>query len=133
MMSLSLQSRPHLSRKDGARAVARRAFVTLLLLLSAPLWAAPTDMILLLDNSGSMRQNDPAFLLKGAVTKFFAALPADTHAGVVVFDQKVSYPVPLAAVDAAAQGAVKDALAKVDYRGQYTNIPAAMEIGRAHV
>ncbi len=127
MMSLSLQSRPHLSRKDGARAVARRAFVTLLLLLSAPLWAAPTDMILLLDNSGSMRQNDPAFLLKGAVTKFFAALPADTHAGVVVFDQKVSYPVPLAAVDAAAQGAVKDALAKVDYRGQYTNIPAAME------
>lgn len=82
---------------------------------------------MLLDNSGSMRQNDPAFLLKGAVTKFFTSLPADTHAGVVVFDQKVTYPVPLAPVDTAAHAAVKDALAKVDYRGQYTNIPAGME------
>ncbi|CAN0479924.1 unnamed protein product, partial [Phaeothamnion confervicola] len=60
-----------------------------------PVWAAPIDLILLIDNSGSMRQNDPAFLLKGAVTKFFTALPADTHAGVVVFDQKVTYPVTL--------------------------------------
>jgi hypothetical protein len=98
-----------------------------LLLLCQPLWAAPTDIIVLLDNSGSMRQNDPAFLLKSAVTKFFAELPADSRAGVVIFDQKVIYPVPLAAPDAAVQAAVKSSLAKVDYRGQYTNIPAAME------
>jgi len=127
MMNESLEMR--LSRPATSRMGThwRRCLGAALLLLSAPLWAAPTDMILLLDNSGSMRQNDPAFLLKAAVTKFFAALPPDTHAGVVVFDQKVTYPVPLAPVDAAAQAAVKDALTKVDYRGQYTNIPAGME------
>ena len=127
MMSPSLHSRAVVSRRDGACATARRVLAMALLLLAMPLWAAPTDIIVLLDSSGSMRQNDPAFLLKGAVTKFFASLPADTHGGVVVFDQKVSYPVPLAPVDAAAHAAVKDALAKVDYRGQYTNIPAGME------
>ncbi len=127
MMSLSTDICTSPSR-TGPQFTRWRQFSALaLLLLCAPLWAAPTDMILVLDNSGSMRQNDPAFLLKGAVTKFFAQLPADTHAGVVIFDDKVSYPVPLAPVDAAAQSAVQSSLTKVDYRGQFTNIPAAME------
>lgn len=126
-MNLSFQTRASMTPKQATRTPWRRLVAVALWLLSVPLWAAPTDMILVIDNSGSMRQNDPAFLLKGAVTKFFATLPADTHAGVVIFDQKVSYPVPLAPVDAAVQSAVKDSLTKVDYRGQYTNIPAAME------
>ncbi len=126
-MSSSLEYRllPSLKRRVHARCL--EILGAALLLLSLPLWAAPTDIIVLLDNSGSMRQNDPAFLLKGAVNKFFAGLPADTRAGVVIFDQKVIYPVPIAAIDAAVRSAVKDSLAKVDYRGQYTNIPAAME------
>ncbi len=127
MMSLSIENRVSYAFKGRAYAHCLRVLGAALLLLSMSVAAAPTDVILLIDNSGSMRQNDPAFLLKGAVTKFFAALPADTRAGVVIFDQKVSYPVPLAPVDAAAQSAVKESLTKVDYRGQYTNIPAGME------
>lgn len=127
MMNLSTKICPTPSRAGPSFTRWRQIWALALLLLCAPLWAAPTDMILVLDNSGSMRQNDPAFLLKGAVTKFFAQLPADTHAGVVIFDDKVSYPVPLAPVDAAAQSAVQSSLTKVDYRGQFTNIPAAME------
>ena len=127
MMSLLTGSR--VTRTPHGRAPARWRYVCMasLLLMSLPLWAAGTDVIVLIDNSGSMRQNDPSFALKGAITKFFANLPADTRAGVLIFDQKVSYPVPLAAVDAALQDAVKNSLTKVDYRGQYTNIPAAVE------
>ena len=127
MMSLSLQNRLSCAFKRRVHARCLRVIGAALLLVSMSVAAAPTDIILLIDNSGSMRQNDPAFLLKDAVTKFFAELPADTRAGVVIFDQKVSYPVPLAPVDAAVQSAVKESLTKVDYRGQYTNIPAGME------
>ena len=127
MLSLLTGSRVSQTPKRRAPAYWRRVCTAALLAMSLPLWAAPRDVIVLIDNSGSMRQNDPSFALKGALTKFFANLPADTRAGVLIFDQKVSYPVPLAAVDAALQDAVKNSLTKVDYRGQYTNIPAAME------
>ena len=127
MMSLLIKSRVSQFCRRWARAHWRLLGAALLMVVTLPLWAAPTDIIVLLDNSGSMRQSDPSFALKGAVTKFFANLPAETRAGVLIFDQKVSYPVPLANVDAAVQGAVKESLLKVDYHGQYTNIPAAME------
>ena len=127
MMSLLTGSRVSRTPKRRVPAHWRYVCTVALLLMSLPLWAAPRDVIVLIDNSGSMRQNDPTFALKGALTKFFANLPADNRAGVLIFDQKVSYPVPLVAVDAALQDAVKDSLTKVDYRGQYTNIPAAME------
>ena len=127
MMSWPLENRLSCVFKGRVQARCLRVLGAALLLVSMSVAAAPTDIILLIDNSGSMRQNDPAFLLKDAVTKFFAELPADTRAGVVIFDQKVSYPVPLAPVDAAVQSAVKESLTKVDYRGQYTNIPAGME------
>ena len=124
---MNVLARRCLSLRSAARS--RRWLVALLLTLplSPRLLASPTDIIMLLDNSGSMRQNDPTFLLKGAVTKFFSTLPDDTRAGVVIFDQKVIFPVPLAKVDATMQEAVKRSLAGIDYRGQYTNIPAAME------
>ena len=127
MMSLSLKNRVSCAFTGRMRARCWRVLGAALWLVSMSVAAAPIDIIVLLDNSGSMRQNDPAFLLKGAVTNFFAKLPADARAGVVIFDQKVSYPVPLAPVDAAAQNAVKESLTKVDYRGQYTNFPAGME------
>ena len=127
MMSLLTRCRMPRARTGWSPARWRHLCMAALVLLSLPLWAAPTDIIVLLDNSGSMRQNDPSFALKGAINKFFANLPVDTRAGVLIFDQKVTYPVPIAAVDDAVRAAVTASLTKVDYRGQYTNIPAAME------
>ena len=127
MMSLLTESRVPRTLTGRRSARWRVVCMAALVFVSLPLWATPTDVIVLLDNSGSMRQNDPSFALKGAVNKFFANLPADTRAGVLIFDQKVSYPVPLSVVDTAVQAAVTNSLTKVDYRGQYTNIPAAME------
>ncbi len=89
-------------------------------------WAA-SDVMLVLDNSGSMRKNDPQFLLKPAVSAFVAGLEADTRAGLLIFDEDVDYAVPLADLDAATQAAVDGAVDAIDYRGQYTNSPAAVE------
>ena len=66
MMSLSTEICPTPSRTGPHFTPWRHAWALALLLLCAPLWAAPTDMILVLDNSGSMRQTDPAFLLTPA-------------------------------------------------------------------
>lgn len=115
------------TRGMAASRLARLLCWLALALGGASALAVPTDMIVVLDNSGSMRQNDPAFRLKDAVAKFFGTLPADTRAGIVVFDSKANYTMPLAPIDAAAQGAVAASLGKIDYRGQHTNIPAAIE------
>jgi hypothetical protein len=59
--------------------------LALLLLLSLVSWAAvqaadvpATDVVLVLDNSGSMRKNDPDFLLKRAVSQFVTELQQNT-------------------------------------------------------
>ncbi len=88
---------------------------------------AASDVMLVLDNSGSMRKNDPEFLLKPAVSAFVAALDADTRAGLLIFDEVIDYAVPLADLDAATQAAIDGAVGDIDYRGQYTNSPAAVE------
>jgi len=88
---------------------------------------AASDVMLVLDNSGSMRKNDPDFLLKPAMSEFVAGLDATTRAGLLIFDEDVDYAVPLAGLDAATRAAIDAAVADIDYRGQYTNSPAAVE------
>jgi pSer/pThr/pTyr-binding forkhead associated (FHA) protein len=89
--------------------------------------AAPTDVILVLDNSGSMRNNDPNFLLKRAVAKFVNELDQQTRVGMLVFDTDVAYPITLGDLDVEARSAIRAALEDIDYRGQFTNSPAAIE------
>ncbi|MGE3848650.1 MAG: hypothetical protein AB7I01_17365, partial [Gammaproteobacteria bacterium] len=55
------------TRGMAASRLARLLCWLALILSCAPAFAVPTDMIVVLDNSGSMRQNDPAFRLKDAV------------------------------------------------------------------
>jgi len=89
--------------------------------------AAPTDVILVLDNSGSMRNNDPNFLLKRAVAKFVNELDQQTRVGMLVFDTDVAYPITLGDLDVEARSAIRAALEDIAYRGQFTNSPAAIE------
>ena len=57
--------------------------------------ALSKDVILVLDNSGSMKKNDPNFLASRAVTEFISSLDAATRIGIIIFDQVVSLVMPL--------------------------------------
>ncbi len=87
----------------------------------------PRDLMLVLDNSGSMRKNDPDFLLKDAVRTFVNALQGDVRLGVVIFDARSTLAVPLSALEEQSRKRILESLAAVDYRGRFTDIPGAIE------
>lgn len=92
---------------------------------------APTpalDLMLVLDNSGSMKKNDPDALMARAVTAFAANLPNDSRVGIVVFDQDVRPALALTpAGDVDFQARVTQGLRGVNYRGQWTDIAGGVE------
>jgi pSer/pThr/pTyr-binding forkhead associated (FHA) protein len=88
----------------------------------------PFDVVLALDNSGSMKKNDPDNLMRPAVLTFAARLPQDTRLGIVVFDTVSRLTLGLSPVsEAGFTEKTQHALEQVDYRGQWTDIPGAVE------
>ena len=85
------------------------------------------DVILVLDNSGSMRQNDPDFLTSKAVTEFIDGLDESTRLEIIIFDQDVNLAVPLTQVTPTNRQDLLKSLDKINYRGLFTDSPAAME------
>ena len=82
------------------------------------------DIMLVLDNSGSMKQNDPDFLVGKAVNIFIRQQGPNVRVGAVLFDQRVRMPLALAAWPDAGDGGY---LPGLDYRGYFTDSPAGME------
>ncbi|MGH8532132.1 MAG: VWA domain-containing protein [Gammaproteobacteria bacterium] len=88
---------------------------------------APRDIVLVLDNSGSMKPLDPRFLSKEAVERFVEGLPDDARVSLVIFDEELLAS-PLAFVpDRDARRVRRVNLAQLNYRGPWTNTPAALE------
>jgi uncharacterized protein YegL len=85
------------------------------------------DIVLVLDNSGSMRKNDLNFLTSVAVRAFIAGLDDDNHLAIVSFDQHVKVLEPLAALNAAHRAALLASLSSINYRGLLSNSPKAIE------
>jgi Mg-chelatase subunit ChlD len=85
------------------------------------------DVVVVLDNSGSMKKNDPDFLATQAVSEFISSLDTQTRISIVIFDQNVSLAMPLTFLSVEARGTVVDSLKKVNYRGLFTDSPAAIE------
>lgn len=99
-----------------------RAFALVVLLVAGGL-AFANDVVVLLDNSGSMKRNDPERLLKRTVIEMIERLPSDMHIGVISFD---SAPTALVALGERPAN-LEAALSKIDYQGQLTDTPAAVE------
>ncbi|MGD9602448.1 MAG: FHA domain-containing protein [Gammaproteobacteria bacterium] len=89
--------------------------------------AEPQDVILVVDNSGSMRKIDPQLLAKSSAVEFLQSLPADFRAGVILFDQSARLVAPLTDADDAGKATLTGSLRGMNYRGQFTDSPAAIE------
>lgn len=84
----------------------------------------PRDIVLVLDNSGSMKPLDPQFLIKEAVERFVEGMPDDARVSLVIFDEQLLAS-PLAFVSDRDGRRVN--LAQLNYRGPWTNTPTAVE------
>lgn len=129
-MNTASASLPH-----GSRILRRGGLLAALLLLigaGSGLATQPVDVVFVLDNSGSMKANDPGFLTRRAVKDFIDALAAedaiDGRVAIVVFDGRVRLGQPLTpASDIASTRRLDATLAALDYSGQRTDSPAGIE------
>ena len=94
--------------------------------MAVPAFAAE-DVVVVLDNSGSMRANDPNRLAAQAVMNFVANLKGDVHVSVIEFSTTPTLLMPLTALDDSARLQVQQAVGKLDYKGQWTDTGAALE------
>lgn len=105
----------------------RAALLLLAALWGVTAWGAPLDLVLVLDNSGSMRKLDPSFLSREKAADFLDALPEEFNVGLILFDQTVRLTNPLAPATADHKAALRASLRSMDLRGQFTDSPAAVE------
>jgi len=86
------------------------------------------EIMLVLDNSGSMKQHDPNFLTQEVVTNFLTGFGHKARLGLVVFDQKTRLLEPLSDASKPLNRAkFLQCLEAIDYRGLYSDTPAGIE------
>lgn len=81
----------------------------------------------MLDNSGSMRTNDPENLINVAVRAFLDRLQGDQHVAIIAFDKRASMLMPLSPLNDESRPRFLSSLDAIDYAGQLTDSPAALE------
>ncbi len=104
--------------------------LTILVLLSSPASPASLDLVLVLDQSGSMKQNDPQRLLVSAASDFVGKLGAKDAAGLVLFgtQAKATFPVTPLTSDASRTTLLQE-IQGIRYSDLRTNIAAGIERG----
>lgn len=86
------------------------------------------DLVFVIDNSGSMKKNDPDFITPEVVKAFVAQLPELARVGIVLFDEKTRLLNPLTKLsDSLAQQQIISSMGKIDYKGRFTNSPLGIE------
>ena len=95
---------------------------------ATPAALPPVDLVFVIDNSGSMRKNDPKSITPKVVSTFVDQLPENAQVGMVLFDQKARLLIPMTLLaNPQDRRKVIDSLSKIDYRGQFTNTPVGIE------
>jgi hypothetical protein len=75
-----------------------------------------------------MITNDPDFIIRKVVTEFMQKLGPGVRLGMVIFDTQASLVQPLADIEAPeTRSLLLAGLERINYQGQYTNTPAAVE------
>ena len=87
-----------------------------------------TELIILIDVSGSMRANDPDNLRKSAVRLVSELMPQEATAGIWTFGEKVEQIIAPSRVDKQWKADASRATKRVHSRGQFTNIEAALDV-----
>jgi Mg-chelatase subunit ChlD len=96
--------------------------------LQAELEQAELDIVFVLDNSGSMRNNDPNFITKEVVTNFLGGLGKRSRLGMVIFDETANLVEPLTSLDnAEVRARFLESLDVINFKGKFTNSPAGIE------
>ena len=103
--------------------------LTLILIYWGVAFSGPIkkDIVLMIDNSGSMKKNDPSFLTKKAVVRFVENLSGDIQVAVLIFDHDINMTLPLTILNQATKDTILSSTEKIDFSGQFTRIPSAME------
>ncbi len=124
-------------RRFTMRRIARLSIGIALLCSSAGLaWIAEVsadvgtgiDLMFVIDNSGSMRKNDPDFNTPRVVSTFLRRLPKEAQVGMVSFDRSARLLESLTPLDDdSAEQRFLRSLEKIDYKGQWTNSAAGFE------
>jgi uncharacterized protein (TIGR03503 family) len=109
---------------------AARLLLMALLVICASLSQAQeerADVRILIDVSGSMKQNDPKNLRRPALRLLVGLLPSKTRAGVWTFGRYVNMQIPLGQVDSAWKAKARKSSASIGSPGQFTNIEDALK------
>jgi hypothetical protein len=88
---------------------------------------ARPDVRVVIDISGSMKQNDPLNLRIPALNMLIGLLPEGSRAGIWTFAEQVNMLVPHAIVDAQWRNMARLRAGRVNSVGLYTNIGSALE------
>jgi Mg-chelatase subunit ChlD len=101
---------------------------TIFLLDNTTVGANQQDIIFVLDNSGSMHKNNPDIIRNSIISTFITRLHKTDRVGIVIFDESARLAAPLTLLDnPTTNKKLSGALAQMNYRGQLTNSPAAIE------
>lgn len=104
------------------------AIISMPLLLAASGGSSPLDVAFVIDDSGSMRTNDPSGLMRHAVQGLSDALPVGSRVAVVAFADQASLLMPLSPT-VPGDGTLAKSLGKINYSGKRTDIGAGVERG----
>lgn len=98
-------------------------------LIAGSLWAAeaPSEVRILVDISGSMKQSDPQNLRIPAVNLVLELLPNGSQAGIWTFGHQVNRLVPLARVDGKWRAEAKAKARSINSVGLFTNLTDVLD------
>jgi len=87
------------------------------------------DIMLVIDNSGSMKKSDPDFLARDVVGRALLDLGKDVYVGMIIFDTKARIVVNLTpANNIVSRANIVSGLDNVNYKGLFSDTPAAVEM-----